>query len=196
MREPGVGRIFGPCEENPMLKKILAFVVMLYAAASFAAVDANKATAAELDGLKGIGPAISAKIIDERKKGSFKDWQDFIDRVKGVGENNAVKFSAEGLTVNGATFKGVAATPAAARKEAKADAKAEKKEAKADAKSEKAVAKADKQETKAKADAKADKAIAKADAKADKKEAKADAKAEKAVAKADAAKPAASAAKK
>ena len=32
-----------------MLKKILAFVAMLYAAASFAAVDVNKATAAELD---------------------------------------------------------------------------------------------------------------------------------------------------
>ena len=190
-----------------MLKKILAFVVMLYAAASFAAVDANKATTAELDGLKGIGPAISAKIIDERKKGSFKDWQDFIDRVKGVGENNAVKFSAEGLTVNGASFKGAATAAPAARKEAKADAKADKKEAKADAKSEKAVAKADaksekaeakadKQETKAKADAKADKAVAKAEAKADKKEARAEAKADKAVAKADAAKPAASAAKK
>jgi hypothetical protein len=52
-----------------MLKKILAILVMLYAAACFAAVDVNKATAAELDGVKGIGPAISAKIIDERKKG-------------------------------------------------------------------------------------------------------------------------------
>ena len=178
-----------------MLKKILAFVVMLYAAASFAAVDANKATAAELDGLKGIGPVLSAKIIDERKKGSFKDWQDFIVRVKGVGEHNAVTFSAEGLTVNGATFKGVAAAPAT-KKEAKADEKSEKAAAKADAKSEKAEAKAEKQETKSKADAKADKAMAKAEAKADKKEARAEAKAEKAVAKADAAKPAASAAKK
>ena len=49
-----------------MLKKILAIVAMLYAAATFAAVDVNKATAAELDGIKGIGPAISTKIIDER----------------------------------------------------------------------------------------------------------------------------------
>lgn len=39
-----------------MLKKILAIVAMLYAAAAFAAVDVNKATAAELDGIKGIGP--------------------------------------------------------------------------------------------------------------------------------------------
>ncbi len=97
-----------------MFKKIMAFVVMLYAAASFAAVDVNKATAAELDGIKGIGPSISAKIMDERKKGNFKDWNDFIERVKGIGEGNAAKFSAEGLTVGGAGFKGVAAAPAAA----------------------------------------------------------------------------------
>ena len=102
-----------------MFKKILAFVVMLYAAASFAAVDVNKASAAELDGIKGIGPAISAKIMDERKKGNFKDWNDFIERVKGVGEANAAKFSAEGLTVGGAGFKGVAAAPAAAKKDDK-----------------------------------------------------------------------------
>ena len=74
-----------------MLKKILALAVMLYATVSFAAVDVNKATAAELDGIKGIGPGISTKIIDERKKGNFKDWNDFIVRVKGVGDGNAAK---------------------------------------------------------------------------------------------------------
>lgn len=74
-----------------MFKKILVFVAMLYAAVCFAAVDVNKASAAELDGIKGIGPAISARIIDERKKGNFKDWDDFISRVKGVGEVSAGK---------------------------------------------------------------------------------------------------------
>ena len=97
-----------------MLKKILAIAVMLYAAVCFAAVDANKATAAELDSIKGIGPSISSKILDERKKSNFKDWADFISRVKGLGETNAAKFSAEGLTVNGAAFKAAAAAPAAA----------------------------------------------------------------------------------
>lgn len=102
-----------------MLKKILATVGMLYAAASFAAVDVNKASAAELDSIKGVGPGISTKILDERKKGTFKDWADFVDRVGGVGEGNAAKFSAEGMTVNGEAFK-----PAAKKTDTK-DAKAE-----------------------------------------------------------------------
>jgi competence protein ComEA len=105
-----------------MWKRILAILAMLYAVAAFAAVvDVNKATAAELDSVKGIGPAISSKIIDERKKGSFKDWQDFIARVKGVGEKNAAKFSSEGLTVNGSAFKGAAAMKKEDKKQAKTD---------------------------------------------------------------------------
>lgn len=104
-----------------MLKKILTVVAMLYAAACFAAVDVNKANAAELDSIKGVGPGISTKILDERKKGEFKDWADLVDRVNGVGPRNAAKFSAEGLTVNGDAFKGAA--PAAKKaKGAKADA--------------------------------------------------------------------------
>ena len=96
-----------------MLKKILTLVALLYAAACFAAVDVNKANAAELDSIKGIGPAMSSKILNERKRGNFKDWNDFVARVKGVGEGNAAKFSAEGMTVNGAAYKGAAAAPAA-----------------------------------------------------------------------------------
>lgn len=129
-----------------MLKKILALVAMLYAAACFAAVDVNKATAAELDGIKGIGPGISTKILDERKKGNFKDWNDFVERVKGVGEGNAAKFSAEGLTVGGVAFKGAAASPAAAKDEKKADSKAQAasdKEAAKKAKADEKQAKAD-----------------------------------------------------
>jgi competence protein ComEA len=167
-----------------MLKKILALLAMLYAVACFAAVDVNKATAAELDSVKGIGPAISTKIVDERKKnGNFKDWNDFISRVNGVGDKNAAKLSDNGLTVNGAAYSGASAKSDS--KAAKSDAKAAKDEAKAKA------------DTKAaKADATATKKEAAADAKATKKEAAADAKAAKAEAKADAAKPAASASKK
>ena len=99
-----------------MFKKILLIITMLYAAAAFAAVDVNKATAAELDSIKGIGPGLSTRILDERKNGNFKDWSDFIARVSGVGEKSAAKYSAEGLTVNGKTFSQAAAARADAKK--------------------------------------------------------------------------------
>ena len=94
-----------------MFKKLIATLLALFAAAAFAAVDANKASQAELEGVKGIGPAIATKILDERKKGAFKSWDDMVERVKGVGDGNAAKFSSAGLTVNGTAFKGAAAAP-------------------------------------------------------------------------------------
>ena len=111
-----------------MLKKILAAMLALLAAVAFAAVDVNKATQTDLQTIKGIGPAISAKIVDERSKAPFKDWQDMIDRVKGVGEHNAATFSTEGLTVNGAAFSGAPAraakTEATTTSRSKAETKA------------------------------------------------------------------------
>lgn len=101
-----------------MFKRLLAAVLACLAMSAFAAVDANKASAADLDSVKGIGPAISARIVEERNKAPFKSWEDFIERVKGVGEGNAAKFSAAGLTVGGASFKGVAPAPAKADKAA------------------------------------------------------------------------------
>ncbi len=150
-----------------MLKKILAAMVMMYAAVSFAAVDVNKATAAELDSIKGIGPGISTKILDEKKKGgNFKDWNDLITRVNGVGEGNAVKFSAEGMTVGGTSFKGVAAAPTKAT---------EKPVAAKDAKDAKPAATTEKKAEEKKADTKPEaKAEMKADSKAEAKQAKAD----------------------
>ena len=39
-------------------------------------------------------------IVDERKSGKFKNWADFIKRVKGVGNARANKLSKAGLTIN------------------------------------------------------------------------------------------------
>jgi competence protein ComEA len=87
-----------------MLKKMLWVFAMLVAHTAYAAVDVNKADQAGLESVKGIGPAVSTRILDERKKAPFKDWGDFVGRVKGVGQGNATRFSKDGLTVNGATF--------------------------------------------------------------------------------------------
>ncbi len=92
-----------------MFKKFLVALAALIAATAFAAVDANKGNQAELESIKGIGPVISTLIISERKKGDFKDWNDMVVRVKGVGDKNAAKFSEGGLTVNGAAFTGAPA---------------------------------------------------------------------------------------
>lgn len=91
-----------------MLKKLLAFCALLFACAAFAAVDVNQASEADLDGINGIGPGLSQRIIAEREKGEFKDWADFIERVKGIGDKTATKFSASGLTVQGKRFNAAA----------------------------------------------------------------------------------------
>ena len=99
---------------------------------AFAQVDVNKADQAALDSIKGIGPKISKTIVDERKKGgNFKDWADFENRVKGIGDKNSSKLSQAGLTVNGQSKPNA---PAAAAKDTKKESKAEAKGTKADAK--------------------------------------------------------------
>jgi competence protein ComEA len=95
-----------------MLKKILTSLLSLLAAASFAAVDINTATVADLDSIKGIGPSTSAKILEARKASTFKNWSDLIQRVPGIGDKRAAKLSSEGLTVNGEAFKPTTVSPA------------------------------------------------------------------------------------
>jgi len=87
-----------------MFKQILIALGALVAATAFAAVDVNKASQAELESIKGIGPTTSAQILGERQKAPFKDWSDLTTRVKGVGDASAAKFSQNGLTVNGTAF--------------------------------------------------------------------------------------------
>jgi competence protein ComEA len=101
-----------------MLKKILASLLAFLAMSVFAAVDVNKASASDLDAVKGIGPAIAAKIAAERTKAPFKDWEDLIARVSGIGEKSAAKLSEAGLTVNGSGYKGATAVPTPSAKAA------------------------------------------------------------------------------
>jgi competence protein ComEA len=49
------------------------------------AIDINRASAAELQRLPGIGPKMSQRIIDERAKGAFKAVDELRGRVSGIG---------------------------------------------------------------------------------------------------------------
>jgi competence protein ComEA len=148
-----------------MIKKLMLAIAMLVASTgfAFAQVDVNKADAAALDSVKGVGPSMSKTILTERSKGEFKDWADFQKRVKGVGDKTAIKLSEAGLQVNGKAKEGA---PMAAKTDAKA-AKTDAKAAKADAKMDAKTAKTD-----TKMDAKAAKTDTKSEAKMDAKSAK------------------------
>jgi competence protein ComEA len=117
-----------------MLKKWIVAAATLVATMglAFAQVDVNKADQPALNGVKGIGPAMSKRILNERKKGGdFKDWNDLENRVKGMKEKKAAKLSAAGLHVNGKSLpnapmaNGKDAAKATAKPGAKAGAKAD-----------------------------------------------------------------------
>jgi competence protein ComEA len=99
-----------------MFRRFITLVfATLVAVAAQAGIDVNKATQAELESIKGIGPGLSTRILEARSSAAFKDWNDMIERVPGVGPGNAARYSQAGLTVAGSGFDKTSAAP---RKEA------------------------------------------------------------------------------
>ncbi len=88
-----------------MLKKLIMLctvLTLLFGAAFASAVEVNTADEAALESVKGIGPVHAKAIIDERtKNGPFKDADDLVNRVKGIGPKSVLKLEAAGLTING-----------------------------------------------------------------------------------------------
>ena len=87
-----------------MWKQSLAALAAAISLGAVARVDINQATAADLDGIKGIGPGTSARILEARRRGPFADWNDLIARVKGIGPASATRLSGEGVTVQGTPY--------------------------------------------------------------------------------------------
>lgn len=87
------------------MKKLLLvlFTLLMSVGSAWAAVNANTASIDELQTVTGIGPTIAQRIVDERKKGPFKDLADLEQRVKGIGESSVKKMAAAGLTVGGSS---------------------------------------------------------------------------------------------
>ena len=87
-----------------MFKQLLVGVALGMSLSCWASVEINQATEAELDGIKGLGPSSTARILTARKQGAFKDWNDVMRRVSGVRAASAAKLSAAGLVVNGLPY--------------------------------------------------------------------------------------------
>jgi competence protein ComEA len=95
-------------QEIDMFRTFIATLLAAVSMAAAAGVDVNKATQAELEAVPGVGPALAGRVLAERQKAPFKDWQDMIQRVRGVGEGSAAKLSKAGLTVGNAEYKAAA----------------------------------------------------------------------------------------
>ncbi|EHK65012.1 ComEA family DNA-binding protein [Achromobacter arsenitoxydans] len=83
------------------------------------AVDLNKASAAELESVRGIGPRTAEVIVRERERGGeFESLEDLTERVRGIGQKKAQALQAAGLTVGAkaaAAGDSSSSAPAAAR---------------------------------------------------------------------------------
>jgi hypothetical protein len=63
------------------------------------AVEINTATDEQLQSLRGIGPAMAARIIAERARAPFSSLADFDERVKGVGTITLRRWVTDGLVL-------------------------------------------------------------------------------------------------
>jgi competence protein ComEA len=89
-----------------VLRFLTTIIVSLCAVAAHAATDVNKASRAELEAIPGVGPALSGKILEARRSGEFRNWDDLVERVSGIGPGSAARLSKAGLTVGGAAYSG------------------------------------------------------------------------------------------
>ena len=72
---------------------------------SVLALEINQANEAELDSIKGMGPAMTRKVLTARADKPFTSWKDLMSRVIGIGKNKAQQFSDQGVLVNGLALK-------------------------------------------------------------------------------------------
>jgi competence protein ComEA len=81
-----------------------------------ARLDVNHATQADLESLQGIGVTMAERVLEARRAGPFRDWDDLCARVKGIDKARAAALSAQGLTVSGVPyFRSPQPLPAAVR---------------------------------------------------------------------------------
>lgn len=104
-------------EVPAVLKRFWVLLALLFhAALAMAALDVNVASVEDLETIKGIGPVLSEKIVTARQQQRFSNWEDLIERVRGVGPKSAERLSDGGLTVNGQSYVPKAQSPSRKRR--------------------------------------------------------------------------------
>ena len=89
--------------QSCLLKKWLTGALVC-AHLSVFALEINQANEAELDSIKGMGPAMTRKVLIARAEKIFTNWKDLMSRVAGIGKAKAQQFSDQGILVNGQSF--------------------------------------------------------------------------------------------
>jgi len=87
-----------------MIARHIVVLLLALCATASVATEVNEATQADLESVRGIGPVMATKLLEERAKSPFRDWDDLIARVKGLRAKSAARLSTEGLTVNGSRY--------------------------------------------------------------------------------------------
>ena len=67
-------------------------------------LDVERARDIDLDGLRGLGPATTRLILEERERQPFRDWKDLMKRTPGIGPKKASQLSEQGLRVQGQPY--------------------------------------------------------------------------------------------
>ncbi|MGL4768386.1 MAG: ComEA family DNA-binding protein [Formosimonas sp.] len=81
------------------MKNFLCALLLCFAA-SVQAFDVNRASAFELQTIRGIGEKMAQTIVQERSAhGAFRNWNDFKARIKGVGNQTLKRMQSSGLTL-------------------------------------------------------------------------------------------------
>lgn len=75
-------------------------------------LDIAQAREMDLDGLRGLGPATTRILLQEREQRPFSDWKDLMQRTPGIGPRKAAQLSEQGLRVQGLPYPNTAAVGA------------------------------------------------------------------------------------
>jgi len=71
-------------------------------------IPLESAREVDLDGLRGLGPATTQRILQERDRQPFGDWREVMRRVPGIGPKKAAQLSEQGLRVQGQPYPAAA----------------------------------------------------------------------------------------